>query len=229
MELEKELYDTTLTHEFSFNGLMVKGLGIAYLLGGIGVSLNREKHWDNSKIILRTTYYDAEIDDLLSEDITVNHASTLTNLKDHEDWFLKDRMIDIVDSSELWSKREKLFSKLEFCDSVYDWLKKCDYGNPLFHQIINRLVELNYYFDAWNEGPFDPEAIPSKCSPESKVTLEQFEKDHTFISSNGDKNLYSWHVRVTPGAWRIFFLADEQTRKGKIGYIGPKLPTVKCH
>ncbi|MCI0528399.1 MAG: hypothetical protein L0Y56_13245, partial [Nitrospira sp.] len=62
-------------------------------------------------------------------------------------------------------------------------------------------------------------------SPESQATLQQFGRERTFRSPDGEERIFSWHVRLTPGSWRIYFFPEE-AGKMIVGYIGPHLPTV---
>jgi hypothetical protein len=58
--------------------------------------------------------------------------------------------------------------------------------------------------------------------------LHRFEDEHTFTRPDGERLLFSWHVRFTPEPGRIFFHTDPSTRRGGIGFIGRNgLPTVK--
>jgi len=66
-----------------------------------------------------------------------------------------------------------------------------------------------------------------KVSPESSMTLEMYGRERTFRCPDGQKRLFSWHLRLTPHAWRIHFYPDEQTKTLIIGYIGHHLPTVR--
>jgi hypothetical protein len=65
-----------------------------------------------------------------------------------------------------------------------------------------------------------------KISPESDSTLRQYETEHSFVCPDGVRRLFSWHGRLTPGAWRIYFLPAPVTDRIVIGYIGKKLPGV---
>ncbi len=82
------------------------------------------------------------------------------------------------------------------------------------------------YSSSWVGGSFEPGALPSKITPESDQTLQQFRQEHTFLCPDGIERLFSWHARYTPGDGRIFFFPDEGRRKIIIGHIENKLPTV---
>ncbi|EDX71170.1 hypothetical protein MC7420_2731 [Coleofasciculus chthonoplastes PCC 7420] len=45
----------------------------------------------------------------------------------------------------------------------------------------------------------------------------------TFICPDGNERIFSLHVRMTPGAWRLHFSVDLEPGKIIIGYIGSKI------
>ena len=58
---------------------------------------------------------------------------------------------------------------------------------------------------------------------ESQSRQKQFEDNLSFICSDGKKRLFSPHVRITPGAWRLHFCTELGPGKIIIGYIGSKI------
>jgi hypothetical protein len=223
-DFEKEMYERLLGSDFKFDGESVNGLGAAYLLDGFALSLKTEVRWNTSKIPLVMEFID-EDGNIVTENIEVNHASSQIHIQENEEWFNIQKVKKVQDGKELWNHKESIFPYLLFCDNVKGQIKDFHFGQPLFRQIIKRLFELNSYFSRWSEGPFEPELFSCKVTPESKETLNRFSSEHTFDYKDRSL-LFSWHARMTPGAWRLFFVPDDQFRKGIIGYIGPKLPNV---
>jgi len=76
------------------------------------------------------------------------------------------------------------------------------------------------------EGAFAPDQLPFKATVESEPTLQKYHKERTFTCQDGNGITFSWHGRMTPGAWRIYFDPTIGHGMMQIGYIGPKLPTV---
>ena len=74
----------------------------------------------------------------------------------------------------------------------------------------------------------DCNKIVSKATPESPATLEMYGLERTFHCHDGVLRVFSWHVRVTPGAWRLYFYPLPGEHKFIIGYIGSHLST-KLH
>jgi len=58
---------------------------------------------------------------------------------------------------------------------------------------------------------------------ESETRLQQFEKQLTFRCPDDVKRVFSLHVRMTPGAWRLHFSPESGPGKIIIGYIGLKI------
>jgi hypothetical protein len=53
--------------------------------------------------------------------------------------------------------------------------------------------------------------------------LKQFQQELTFKCPDGINRTFSLHVRMTPGAWRLYFLIELGLGKIIIGYIGSKI------
>jgi hypothetical protein len=87
---------------------------------------------------------------------------------------------------------------------------------------MKKLFELEEYSKRWTSGTFNKDDLASKATPESESRLQKFEKELTFECFDGEKRLFSWHIRMTPGAWRLHFHPLKPT-KIIIGYIGVKI------
>jgi hypothetical protein len=92
----------------------------------------------------------------------------------------------------------------------------------MLRQVAKRLGELERYFAGWNGGAFDPRALPMKVTTEHEATLQQYAEERTFVCPDGQKRLFHWHARMTPGAWRLYFDPDPESRRAIVGYIGKK-------
>ena len=75
----------------------------------------------------------------------------------------------------------------------------------------------------WIDGAFKLETLASKASVESQSRIREFENELTFKCSEGEERLFSLHVRITPGAWRLHFCTELGPEKIIIGYIGIKI------
>lgn len=178
------------------------GLGIALILESLAISLKSEQKWDACRVTVQWSYLN-ELDELINESIEVLHASSGEHIHEHIGWIKSHIREDVVTGVELWERREEFFPNLQFCEMVGEQLKSLQTGNLMLRPVAKRLFELEDYCQVWLSGGFDPEALPSKTTPESKPTLKQYGSERTFICPDGQARIFSWHVRLTPLPWRI--------------------------
>ena len=155
------------------------------------------------------------------------HASQSSHVKQHTQW-IKNRIENKlfhreVDGQILWERRQEFFPSLVFCKQVGQQLQTLNTGNPILQQIKKRLLELEKYCQTWQTGTFNPNLLPSKKTLESDSRIQQFRQQLTIKCPDGKKRLFSWHLRMTPGAWRLYFSEELGPGKIIIGYIGLKL------
>src|SRR5262249_22823689 len=143
----------------------------------------------------------------------------------HQDWITRRLQTGVHDGVDLWNRRDLLFPALTFCESMATTIQEFSSGSATLRQVVKRLFELEIYCRNWREGGFEPDQLPCKVSPESQTTLEQYGQERTFTCPDGEKRVFSWHVRLTPSAWRIHFLPEPSRRRIIIGYVGHHLPT----
>lgn len=85
------------------------------------------------------------------------------------------------------------------------------------NQVISPQMDRDARIYPWPDGFFD------EWDKSLEALLEMFQEEHTFRCPGGEYRLFSWHARLTPGAWRIYFYPEETTRQVIIGHIGHKL------
>ena len=201
-----------------------KGLSAAHLLDGLAVSMASDAAWDRQTLAIQVLSLD-EAADLIEGEVEVRHACGPNHVQNHRDWLAAWRRAQVTRGADLWQRRAELFPALTFCERVEAQLCEIEGGDPHLRQALRRLSQLNDYFAGWSDGPFDRSALLD-CDPESQATLEQYREQHSFRCPDGKARLFSWHVPLTPGAWRLFFVPDGKSRKAIVGHIGPKLPNV---
>lgn len=207
------------------------GLGVAFLLDALAVSFRSDSCWFESHLQLKIN----QIDD--NEELTetfedIPHASHYSHIREHLAWISlrlrANARTEIHEGLDIWSGKEQWFPHLYFCDKVREQFQELYRGDPRLLSILKRLYELEDYCNSWLDGPFDRTKI-NKATPETPITLETYGPEHTFQCHDGSFRLFSWHVRLTPGAWRIYFYPLVEERKLIIGYIGFHLPTADYH
>lgn len=206
------------------------GLGVAYLLDSLAVSLRSGPLWLSSYVELKISVIDedGELSDSLEQ---IPHASHSSHIHEHRSW-INARLrsasrSNVNEGSDIWFHREEWFPHLYFCEQVKEQLQELSRGDLRLFPVLKRMHELEEYCVKWLDGPFDHTLIVSKVSPESPATLEEYGVERTYLCHDGEFRKFSWHVRLTPGEWRLYFYPLPEERKLIIGYIGPHLPTVR--
>lgn len=218
--------------ECSCDGETANGFGVAWLLELYPLSLLSSPRWDSSQVDLVVAEFDAD-GEVVQEIVSLAHASRPEHISLHRSWFDNRLALarnhvfqEMTSSRELWDRREQLFARLRFCDEVERQLEDIDREAQMLRPVLKRLFEFEQYCAKWESGPFDPDSLPSLVSPESRATLDLFGSERIFRYM-GQARQFSWHARLTPGTWRIYFEPDMTDHVFYIGYIGKHLPTVK--
>src|SRR5712692_4022596 len=217
---DPNIQDNILLSEFSCDGEPAEGLGIAYLLEALPISVRSEQRWESSRLVLEAKQLQDD-GSISTTRITIVHASDSGHLLEHDAWIQERRFTSVRDGSDLWNRRRSLFASVSFCDAVGKQVQGLHIGHPLLRPVIRRLFELENYCKNQQVGPFDPNSLPTRASPESQSTLQQFGRERTFLCPDGQERVFSWHVRLTPGAWRIHFSPGPDVGEIIVGYIGP--------
>ena len=202
------------------------GFRYAYWMEALALSFFSDHMW-NRHIIdnLSLQHIDPETGELMEETVSVIHACVPEHVSRHRDWIDQRVRESIRDGNDIWYRRKELYPSLVFCDSVHQQLRRIFSSHPLLRQINERLFELEGFCQDWEVGPFDPWNLRGRPRTESQTTLQQYGNQRTFKCPDGEQRVFSWHVSLNPGAWRLYLFPCENERKIIIGYIGPHLPT----
>jgi len=210
---------------------LAAGLGVAFLLDALAISLCSDRRWLESDLQLRISQLDddGEIIDVFE---TIHHASVIDHIHRHLPWIEwrlhAEAQSNVHEGLDIWLHKEEWFPHLNFCEQVEEQLQMLYRGHWMLLPMLKRLHELEDYCKNWLDGPFDNNKITSKATPESTITLEMYGSERTFRCHDGISRVFSWHLRLTPGAWRLYFYPIAEERKLIIGYIGEHLST-KLH
>lgn len=204
------------------------GLGMAFLLDALAISFHSHSVWEMS--LLQLSLEQLQEDDTIGSDIVlVKHACFRDHVLEHQDWISERIQIQVESGADLGICCETLYPHLQFCASAIAQMQALPRGDIHLRQIMRHLCEMNKYCETWQAGSFSAQDIPCKISVESEISLKTYKDQHTFLCPDGERKVFSWHCRVTPESWRIYFCPLEQSRIIIIGYIGKHLPTVKFH
>lgn len=191
------------------------------------ISFSFSDEWKEPKIPCRI--YRMAYDDFLNGDFLYNF-STEGTISDNSEWLRSEfekYIEDIKTPSQLMEKLPEAFPSLHFIENATNQIA-CDVTTVTVPIIAERLFQLEKYFSAWDGEIFQPEIFPPRTiSPESKKTLKDYKKEHTFLY-DGQEILVSYHMRYTGGniPGRIYFYPDHVTKKCVICSLTTKLPTV---
>lgn len=228
-----DTYDKVLYSESEFICVDKSSIGclIAYETNNCVISFLSDTYWESSKIQGRYVYLDENDSTLLEEDVEIPNVSNSNNIQDFDKEFgpicEQELRYSFRTGSDILAKQEELFPNLVLCKNAEKQLK---YENDTINinQISRKLLELQNYFSRV-DNVFDKNQL-NNATPESSETLKAYSEEHTFELPNGEKRIFSWHIRFTGKyAGRIFFEPDAPNKKCYIGHIGGKLKTVRYH
>lgn len=222
----EDLVERHLGMDCWYEGQQALGLRGAIAADGLSVSFASSSLWDATLLPVEAEFL-AEDGQITRQRVNVRHASTEGHVDAHEVWLRELERLSVRDGQDLWDRRVDLFPALEFCKEVKGQLAEFLGGDIELSSVIKRLVLLQKFFETWDGMPIGPNSLPTRCTPESASTLAKYADEHTFTPPVGPARVFSWHLRFTPGAGRLFFDGDAPRKKGIIGYIGKtKLPNV---
>jgi hypothetical protein len=225
---DQKLLERYYSSDFFHEQKKAPGLGMAFLLDALAISLHSHARWELS--LLQISLEELQEDDLIGDDIvSVKHACFREHVLEHQEWINKRAQVQVESGADLYAYCETLYPYLQFCASALAQMRELPQRDIHLRQIMKHLFDLNSYCETWQDGPFASQDIPGKISVESQATLSRYEKEHTFLCPDGENRVFSWHCRVTPEPWRIYFDPQEQDHRIIIGYVGEHLPTVKFH
>ena len=212
--------------EFSHNDqtCAMCGIGFTYLRDALAVSLPSDPCWQVDSILLKVISLSTISNSIPEEVVEIIHASLSRHIITHESWIRNRLRSDIRDGEDLWDRRASLFPSLIFCDKVMETVNNRLHGDML-KSVQNRLFDLQIHCTESTSDDFNTESLRGNPRPESKATLDQHPDERTFLCPDGVRRIFSWHVSLTPYAWRLYFLPQPKTRTMIIGYVGPHLRT----
>lgn len=222
-----ETAEKEITEEFKYQGKKADGLGWAAILDGLSLSIHSADDWGRDKVeILHEWITDAGL--IESKRETVLHAATIEHIETHSEWLRKRARVRIESGNDLWRYRAELFPNLMFSVEMKDCLSQYLKNDPLIRAIFKRLNQFNDYCVGWTSGPFDVSTIASnsKIHGESTSTMSQYGQLRIFKFEDDGNIVCELHVWISQDD-RIHFKPVEESKRVRIGYVGPHLPTVK--
>jgi len=214
-------------HPFYYQNEKADGFRYAYWIDAIAVSFLSADRWDRAVIDnISVQVLDADTGQLQERQaVRVNHASRADHLAGHEDWIAESIRDSVRDGIDIWYRKNELYPNLLFCDVLRRQLRAIHSSHLALKQVKKRLSELDNFCRNWAQGSFNPGQLSGNPCTESQATLQQYPYERTFICPDGVERIFSWHLRINPGAWRLHFFPLDNQQKIIIGYIGSHLTT----
>ncbi|MEU6536862.1 hypothetical protein [Streptomyces sp. NPDC047000] len=205
--------------EYTCSGELVEGIGWAYLMDGLAVSLPLATTWSGSWLDLRVRrLVETDSGELAVEDAPeqARHSARRADLSVHEKWGCAAGL-DAVDSpTQLWDEWADFFPRLQVLPQVRDQLSGLEVR--WFIQVRGLLARLQASAALW-DGTGVPDWQGAKITPEH----EQRKRLCLFKDSDGETRCFDWHGRFTPGAGRLHFRLVPEDKALRIAYVGPKI------
>lgn len=223
---DANILDSYSLSDFSYERRKATGLGIAFLLDALAISFRSHASWETHALQLFVEQLQ-ENSEIARHIVSVRHACLNEHVLQHREWIRKRIQVDIKSGADLSLYCQALYPHLRFCVSTIAQMQVLPRGEIHLQQIRKHLFDLNEYCENWHKGSFSPQNITGRITPESDATLKMYEKEHTFFCPDGMERVFTWHCRVTPEPWRIYFFPLQQGHLIIIGHIGDHLPTVK--
>jgi hypothetical protein len=97
--------DDVYPSEFQYHGTHAHGLGFAYLIEAIALSLCSEVQWDASHIEIEATRL-GDDEHIFTEQVMVVHASRVDHVQEHIIWIQNRLRTSVRDGVDLWDRRK---------------------------------------------------------------------------------------------------------------------------
>lgn len=209
--------------EYRHAGALALGLGLAAANGQLAVSF-KPTSWDRPEIECERAWLEEdETGDIAerAEPVLAKHAATQAHIAQHERFVRELALPRPFGGADLWADRAALYPHVAFLPHVKSQLCSMSAGSAAFHQVADRLAELEAATSAWVPGDAPAPTWKSHVTPEG----EQRKRLCWFVDLDGEERCFDLHARFTPGAGRIHFrLAPRQAiPRIVVAYIGGKL------
>lgn len=211
--------------ETAQHGPEARGLGLAFLLDTVALSLPSEEHWRSIRVRLLHRWLEVDgSEEERSVDVfnvsRVGHGELVTDeLLRRKQTGLRANPLTLAD------RMRDCFPHLGFGQDVNEQIA----GLPadVLGLVTTKLIALDGAVRDWRRGTTEAPVLP-KVHAESEPTMQQFGHLRRFRGMDGRIEVFVPHAMVG-SRHRIHFRIMEQEKSLEIGYIGVHLPTKKFH
>ena len=190
-----------------------KGLGAAFLLAGVGVSLRSEDRWSWMRIPLWHMWFDEDCqeqsDDV--EALNLSESSQVESLLEHLLELQSEQSRQALKNNLriLASRKHECFPHLAFGREVDGHLEALPHR--ILQVVVGKLATLDDASRAWRRHPTMTFPTLPQCHNESESTMQQFGDQRMFQDPKGDLASYSLHAMVGE-AYRIHLRVTHNPR-----------------
>lgn len=202
-----------------------RGLGAAYLLDGIGMSLPSESQWKRFRVPLRHLWLDDDCCER-EKDVEALNLSHRGQAERLSETLLHRRQRGLEGGPPaLIRRKSQCFPHLCFgldLDGHIARLSSTDVS-----LVTRKFITLDNAVREWRRDSEMASPKLSGCRPESEPTMQQYGYQRIFQDAEGKRRTYELHISA--GTQRIHLRILHQRRTIEIGYVGKHLDTVKFH
>ncbi|MBF0421963.1 MAG: hypothetical protein HQL73_03115 [Magnetococcales bacterium] len=210
--------DQSMACDVLFKGSKAEGLGAAYFINGLSVSLMSEPCWNADSLSATVCELD-EDGELIQSEIKIHHASHSSHMETHVGWIQETFEKSVSSGSDLWERREQFFPSLDFCEKIQEQM--LNLPKDVLSSFIRGLSCLEKYCQGWVSGGFNLFALGCQASSEGEVAKKQFKAERTF-SCQGQTISFAYHVKLGD-PWTIYFDPAPGPGGMYVGYVGRHL------
>lgn len=206
--------------EYRHRKRLAEGLGLAHLVGGLGVSLALDPDWSTPSLALdRTMLEEDEAEEplLVESSVELRHASATEHVATHQRWLCEEGFTHVHTGAELWRLRADVLPNLVLLPRVEQHLVALE--PHWVRPVKERLTELQDVTARWDTAHMAAPAWASHATGESASRRDLCR----FTDLDGTMQLFEMHARFTPGAGRIYFRLDRAAQTLVVAHIGRKL------
>ena len=211
--------------ETARRGPEARGLGLAFLLDTVALSLPSEEHWRSIRVRLRHLWLEADGSER-ERSVDVFNMSRAGHGESVGGELLRGEQTELrANPLTLADRMRDCFPHLSFGQDVDEQM----FGLPVdvLKLVIGKLTVLDGAARDWRRGTTGVPVLP-KVHTESEPTMQQFGHLRRFRDAGGRIEVFVLHAMVG-SRHRIHFRIMEQEKSLEIGYVGVHLPTKKFH
>ena len=203
-----------------------RGLGLAYLLDGVAVSLTFEERWRRCVVIISHRWLDEEEQEH-SDEVEVVNVSERSNVKAAADRHYQQWQSAVPGQRSAVSMGRSLvgvFPHLALGMDVESQFRGLAVDTQ--RVIWGKFIEFDGAVREWRRVGAPLPKLPGIRS-EGKATMDKYGENRVHRDRRGANATYKLHVSA--GSCRIHFRVESGRKVVEVGYVGKHLPTKKFH